>query len=312
MKYTIEGFQQKVLLLYGLDAEDAVLLRFIVDFYFSKKMEIKVQDNREWFWLTHKFTSDQLPILNMDKRKMAEKLLKMTECGLLDCHAEERGGRSVMWFSLNEDFYMPLVEIPQGETPKPEKKEKFVDPATEERREIKEYFRWLYLTKAIEVTGSDTSPEGRKLYPVWGAKESSLLLKDYTAFGKDALKRFMRIFFSDSDNEVAAFTRYRTKAGYGYSVFHGSLPKLSMNAGDAKEPCRECGHWKQHAARCSVEKDNIKQYIEMVEQKDEHETRDIDLIGMFDRQVRLRNRAQTTAGDATGVLRADAHDTVQS
>jgi hypothetical protein len=42
VKYTIEGFQQSVLVGWGLDATDAIILRYLVDFYHSGRIMAKL------------------------------------------------------------------------------------------------------------------------------------------------------------------------------------------------------------------------------------------------------------------------------
>jgi hypothetical protein len=297
MKYTIAGFQQSVLLAYGLGVDEAEILRLIVDFWFSKKMETRIIEGREYFYLSYNFVANELPILGIDRRQVANKLQKFVACGLFFYRAERSGSGTKVFFSIDEDFYIPLVEIPGPEATKPEKKAGVMDPAKAERGEAKDYFFWLYLIKAGEITGSEFTAEGKSKNPMWGAKEASLLLKDYQQFGLVGLKRFMRLFFSDTVYDISQFTRYRTKAGYGYGVFHGSLAKLSVLDNDISEPCRNCGKWFGHATSCKVEVDHIARIKndedDALRYRTEHpEEYDVDLVGLLESGIRDRANAK--------------------
>lgn len=322
MKYTIAGFSQKVLILYGLGVSEAEILRCIVDFWFSRKMETEVFDGREYFWLSYSFIQSELPIMAIDRKQIANKMQKFVECGLMDFKLKQTGKGSRTYFTINEDLYLPLIEY-QSDTPKAEKREVSMDQGKADKKAFKEYFSWLYKLKAIEITGSGETPEGKPIVPMWGAKEASLLMKDYNQYGIDFLKRVARIFFSDTNPEIARFTRFYQKAGYAYSVFHGSLPKLALDDRDLKGPCLECGMWKGHKARCKVEVEKLDELQSSIEEtKREMEENDgdgVDLSGWFEREVRLKGSggnsqqgADDAGRDTEGVLPGDGNDPVHA
>ena len=289
MKYTISGFQQSVLLAYGLGVDETIILRTIVDFWFSKKMDTKDFDGIEYFYLSYSFLVNELPILKIDRAQMYNKMMKFVECGLMNYQVERLGKGSKAYFTINEEMYMPLIQVPGTETlAKKKENNNFVDPVAAERTELKIYFFDLYLQKAKEITGSQLTPEGRLKNPTWAAKEASLLLKDWTAFGLDGMKRFMRLFFSDSVETISSFTRYQQKAGYSYVVFHGMLSKISILEQDAKDPCPECGRWRGHTLGCANDMAPVRRAEERAELEKELATRDVDdiaLVNMFNEKI---------------------------
>ena len=47
MKFTVNGFQQKEIVRLGLDHTDALILRYIVDFFHNGGMYQRVDDNKD-------------------------------------------------------------------------------------------------------------------------------------------------------------------------------------------------------------------------------------------------------------------------
>jgi hypothetical protein len=92
MQYTFMGYQQEELIKLGLDHIDAILLRYINDFYNTRKMYHKVIDNRIWFWFKYGSVLEELPLLKITtvsciKQRVAkwiktELLLKMEARGV--------------------------------------------------------------------------------------------------------------------------------------------------------------------------------------------------------------------------------------
>ena len=93
MKYTIEGFSQKKLIELGLDCTDAVMIRYILDFYNSDKMCKVVVDGVEYFWLKYAYVIEQIPIIGIkSKDGLYRRMKKYAKCGLLIHHTHRVGG----------------------------------------------------------------------------------------------------------------------------------------------------------------------------------------------------------------------------
>jgi len=244
MRWTVEGFSQKVLLELGLDATDAVLLRFVADFYLSGRMAKITIDEKEYFWLHYANVLAELPIIKIDKRQLANRLDYMVENGVMEKQIVRCGTGSKAYFRFNEDVFAAMICSDEFLA-----KEKAIKPEAAviekvERSELKDLFFRYYGMKAIEIRGTAAKPG-------WAAKEASLLKQDTGQFGMTEMIRYMRLFFSDSAPEVTEFTRTKMKAGYSYAVFHGMLGKLGMCSVNIKsEPCPECGRWGTHLLDC--------------------------------------------------------------
>lgn len=166
-------------------------------------------------------------------------------------------------------------------------KEEEVDETAELKGTVKNLFFRLYNYKVKQISGRTLREDGKPIYPVWSGKEGSLLKKDFEQFGFHEMKRMMLLFFSDQVEKVADFSRYKEKAGYGYTVFHGSLTKLQAFGGNPIEPCWHCGSWDVHYPECPirVEKEKIKEKEEE-EVEIEKETYDGSLTELFKEKLR--------------------------
>jgi len=89
MKYTIEGLNQEYLCELGLDANDAIILRWIIDFWHTQKMKKFIIDNQEYLWINYQSIIDNLPILKINNKiALAKRMKKICDIGLLihKCH----------------------------------------------------------------------------------------------------------------------------------------------------------------------------------------------------------------------------------
>lgn len=95
MKYTIEGFSQEYA--YSLrndkqkvDFTDLVILRWFVDFY--PKMQKIVVDDKTYAWVSYGKLLEDLPMLDITKRALRDRLQKLCEFGILIHHVFRKGG----------------------------------------------------------------------------------------------------------------------------------------------------------------------------------------------------------------------------
>lgn len=119
MKYTIEGFGQKAAMslratvtehgrerVLRLDCADLVILRWFVDFWPS--MRRTWIDGREYAWVDYAYVLECLPLLDVGKRWLRERLRKMTLLGVLD-HRTVRSQGNWSYFAFGPN-YMRLVD----------------------------------------------------------------------------------------------------------------------------------------------------------------------------------------------------------
>ena len=110
MKYTIEGFDQELLVKWGLDSNDAIILRWFVDFYLSGKMAKVEHDGETYLWINYQTCIDDLPIMRIkNKEVLARHFKKFEQCGLMKRHISRKGGIYTC-FKLVEKEYIKLIE----------------------------------------------------------------------------------------------------------------------------------------------------------------------------------------------------------
>jgi hypothetical protein len=104
MKFTINGFKQEKLLEYNLDAIDALILRYFVDFKDSGDMVIEIVNNKPYYWIKYETLIDAIPIINIkSKDVLRRRLKKLEKCKILDHYYKNRGG-SYSFYRLGENY----------------------------------------------------------------------------------------------------------------------------------------------------------------------------------------------------------------
>jgi hypothetical protein len=84
MKYNINGFSQEKLIEYGLDAQDALLLRWLVDFTSSPSISTVQSEGFTYYWIKYEAVLADLPILTIKNTKgIGKKFLSYEEKGVL-------------------------------------------------------------------------------------------------------------------------------------------------------------------------------------------------------------------------------------
>lgn len=92
MKYTIMGFNQTKLCEYGLDTNDAMILRWLVDFASTGKMKKTVEDKEIYYLVSYEAVIKEFPVMGINTVKaIANRFEKYVNCGLLK-KIVKRGG----------------------------------------------------------------------------------------------------------------------------------------------------------------------------------------------------------------------------
>lgn len=110
MKYEIQGFSQKVLVKYGLDDTDALILRYFVDFKDTGLMISEEVDGETYYWIRYDRMIEELPILNLKKNSIYKRMKKMCEAKIL-IHMTFRVGGTYSYYGIGEN-YAELVCTP--------------------------------------------------------------------------------------------------------------------------------------------------------------------------------------------------------
>lgn len=123
MRYTIEGFGQEYALTLTktiienekektikIDCIDLIILRWFVDFYPNMaKVEI---EGVQYAWINYKSLLDDMPLLDMGKHMLANRLQKLCEFGILT-HKTIKHGGSFSYYGFGSN-YRNLIERPSA------------------------------------------------------------------------------------------------------------------------------------------------------------------------------------------------------
>lgn len=123
MKYTIEGFSQEYALTLTkqveekgkmktvkVDCIDLIILRWFVDFYNTQKM-IKVEiEGAQYAWVNYSKILDDIPLLDIGKHMLANRLQKLCEFGILT-HKNIKCGGNFSYYGFGANYHN-LIEKP--------------------------------------------------------------------------------------------------------------------------------------------------------------------------------------------------------
>lgn len=104
MKFTIEGFNQEVAIslqkeidgkVKKIDCTDLVILRWFVDF--NPEMRKMIIDGKEYSWVFYNKIIEDLPLIDISKRALSERLQKLVDLGILDFYLCKEGGTFTLY-----------------------------------------------------------------------------------------------------------------------------------------------------------------------------------------------------------------------
>lgn len=114
MKYTLEGFSQEVALsmratitengrikAIKLDCTDLIILRWIVDFF--PRMKKTIINGTEYAWVSYDSLLEDLPLLDIGKRALSDRLRKMETLGILK-HETVRTKGTYSYYSFGPEY----------------------------------------------------------------------------------------------------------------------------------------------------------------------------------------------------------------
>lgn len=112
MKLEIMGFSQQGLMDLGLGIEDAMLLRWFVDFQGSSRMKpiADPETGKTYHWVNFRKVVEDLPVITKSDRWISERFNKLVTCGLLEKYSTTSAIGRVSAFRIaeNED-YLSLI-----------------------------------------------------------------------------------------------------------------------------------------------------------------------------------------------------------
>ena len=121
MKYTIFGFDQAAAIQLNLTIEDLAVLRFLVDFKDSGKLQKKFINGEEYIWINYDIILKEYPILNIKKRALAVRMKRLcsSQCNILKSVLLQNKTGTKMYFRLNPAIYKKILEGATDQTTPP-------------------------------------------------------------------------------------------------------------------------------------------------------------------------------------------------
>lgn len=126
MKYTVMGFSQKAVIDLNaaglkIDVADLAILRWLVDFSHTEKMVKVFENERVYYWVNYQSVLDDLPILNIGRRMLSNRMQKMVDAGIL-CSSLKKTGGTFTYYGfgpvfeklISQDFDMGVNEFTEG------------------------------------------------------------------------------------------------------------------------------------------------------------------------------------------------------
>ena len=111
MKYTVLGFSQPKLVDLGLDLNDALILRWFVDFYSTGKMLKVSADGVEYARVSYKSMLNDIPIIGVKSHDvLRRRMKKIVTAGLFESYTLQAGG-TFPCYRLS-DMYEKLIARP--------------------------------------------------------------------------------------------------------------------------------------------------------------------------------------------------------
>lgn len=123
MKYTILGFSQKKLVELDIPLDEALILRYFVDFKDSGKMAKEYLQDDVYYWINYETLKRELQILGISRDRVYRKLKHLTKLGVLKHKTKKQGGtfsfyaigsRYVELISSSVETTDDTVKIPGG------------------------------------------------------------------------------------------------------------------------------------------------------------------------------------------------------
>lgn len=124
MKFNISGFSQEKLIEYGLDANDALILRWLIDFAATGKMRKLIDGKNIYYQVFYEAIIEEFPLMGIKTTKsIAARFEKYVTAGLL---LKKRGGNhsggSLTLYALTENITAMMYENRDSQSNFSEKK----------------------------------------------------------------------------------------------------------------------------------------------------------------------------------------------
>lgn len=113
MTFTVSNFDQATLIEYGLNLQDAEILRWYVNFYSTDKMVKQMINGKVFAWVKYSAVIADLPILGITSKEVISRHFdRFVNCGIMEKYVKKVEGTYTM-FCLTEK-YNRLIEKSNG------------------------------------------------------------------------------------------------------------------------------------------------------------------------------------------------------
>jgi len=109
MKYTVLGFSQQRLMGLGLGMDEALILRWYIDYRATGRMRTMTIDGTTWVWVNYAGVLSDIPIVGGSAKTISRRFEKLVETGVLE-HTTLREGGTFSCYRINEAVYITLVD----------------------------------------------------------------------------------------------------------------------------------------------------------------------------------------------------------
>lgn len=119
IKFTINGFNQEKLIEYHLDAVDALILRYFIDFKDTGDMIIEIINNKPYYWVKYNKLMESIPIINLKSKDALRRRFKKLEDSKVLIHFQKKKDGNYSFYGIGEN-YKYLLRKAEGTTQKSE------------------------------------------------------------------------------------------------------------------------------------------------------------------------------------------------
>lgn len=110
MRFTVHGFKQEKLIELGLDNDDALILRYFIDFRDTESMRAEIIDGETYYWIKYEAVINAIPIIKLKKKdSLYRKLKSMVSVGVLK-HKTIKSNGTYSYFGIGEKYYELINE----------------------------------------------------------------------------------------------------------------------------------------------------------------------------------------------------------
>lgn len=105
MRFTVHGFKQDKLLEFGLDNDDALILRYFIDFRDTESMRTEIIEGETYYWVNYEAVIEAIPIIKLKKKdSLYRKLKNMSSIGILKHKTIKRNG-TYSYFGIGQKYH---------------------------------------------------------------------------------------------------------------------------------------------------------------------------------------------------------------